>query len=474
MAPEQNHRFGAIPEQATVEIEGFPAGTFPTPRCTFDVLDGHGKGEHLNFKKTVIRVGSDVLNDIVLSDPTVSRRHAEIRYEDGAYRLVDLGSTNGTFVDDKRINDVYLETVTNLSFGKTPVAFEAHIEGKAIEPSPSNRYGHIVGQNAGLRQIFAVIDKVAPSNLHVVITGETGTGKELFARAIHEGSRRAEHPLVIFDCSAFPPTLLESELFGHEKGSFSGATQQHQGVFERADKGTLFLDELGEMSVELQPKLLRAIETGEFRRVGGTKSIQTNVRVVAATNRDLEDWITEGRFRRDLYYRLAQVRFRLPPLRERLDDIPLLIESFMESARKGLSATSKTQITPQAIALMQSYSWPGNIRELKNLVERGVTLCDDERITAAFVQDELGLAPGAALVEREEDDSVLPPILEGEDGELIPLREAKDQLVADFEKKYLEKLLGKHKQNISAAAREAQVDRRHFYRLLKKYGLDRE
>jgi transcriptional regulator with GAF, ATPase, and Fis domain len=307
-----------------------------------------------------------------------------------------------------------------------------------------------------------------------VVEGENGNGKELIARAVHDNSRRSSAPIVVFDCSAFPATLLESELFGHEKGAFSGATYTHKGVFERADGGTIFFDELAEMDMEFQPKFLRVLETGEFRRVGGERTIRVDARVVAATNRNLDEMVATGRFRQDLFYRLAKVRFKLPPLRERLEDIPLLAEFFLESL--GANLGRQTMMTPQALEMLKRYHWPGNIRELRNVVERAATMCSGQ-ITGTYMQNELGIG-GAVVVDPERDIGhvethayLSAPILDSTGGAVVPLREAKDQLVSDFERQYLERLLEKHNQNISAAAREAKVDRRHFYRLLKKYDL---
>ncbi len=469
---------GVVYESPTVEVEGRPLGeVFERERTILEVLDGPEKGMKLSFDKRVMRMGSDPLNDLVLTDRTVSRRHCELLRQGSQLKLIDLGSTNGTFLNDLKIGEIFLSPQTVFRVGRTHIRYTLEVNAEPITRSTATRYGNIIGRSPGLRDVFSILDKVAPSELSVVIEGETGTGKELIARAIHEHSRRAARPIVVFDCSAFPATLLESELFGHEKGAFSGATYTHRGVFERADGGTIFFDELAEMDSEFQPKFLRVLETGEFRRVGGERTIRVDVRVVAATNRNLDEMIVDGRFRQDLFYRLAKVRFRLPPLRERREDVPLLVEFFLDQlARKqGHRAT----VTPDALATLQRYGWPGNIRELRNVVERAATMCTGA-ITASYLQRELNTndqrsvssaAEPSVMGDPNGTHAVLTAPIVGPSGDSVPLREAKDQLVSDFERQYLEHLLEKHNQNISAAAREAQVDRRHFYRLLKKYGL---
>ncbi|MBH24806.1 MAG: Fis family transcriptional regulator [Myxococcales bacterium] len=462
-------------ESPTVEIEGKPLGDLlPVERCRLEVLDGPEQGEARVFESPVVLIGSDPLCDLVLSDPTVSRRHCEIHARGGDARLVDLESTNGTFLRGIQVGELYLKGGSVFRAGRTHIKFSLETDWAPV-PRDRTRYGDIIGVSRALRDVFAILDKVAPSELSVLIEGETGTGKELIARAIHEHSRRASRSLVIFDCSAFPGTLLESELFGHERGAFSGAVQSHRGVFERGDGSTIFLDEIGEMELGFQAKFLRALESGEMRRVGGERTVKVDARVVAATNRSLDAMIEEGTFRRDLFYRLAKVRFRLPPLRERVEDIPLLVDFFLDQLAASLPGP-RPQVEPEVMEVLVQHDWPGNIRELRNVIERAATMCGDW-ITADYVSAQLGLGGGAApaasgqVRDQEGVHAVLKAPIEDPSGAAMPLRAAKDQLVSDFERRYIEHLLEKHEQNISAAAREAQVDRRHFYRLLKKYGL---
>jgi DNA-binding NtrC family response regulator len=329
--------------------------------------------------------------------------------------------------------------------------------------------------------------------LSVVIEGETGAGKELIAAALHEHSNRAAKPFVVFDCSAFPATLLESEIFGHEKGAFSGASHRHRGVFERADGGTIFFDELGEMDIEFQSKFLRVLESGEVRRVGGESVFKVDVRVVAATNRNLEDLVEEKKFRQDLFYRLAKVRFILPPLRERPEDIPLLAEHFLNQLAG--EETARPLMTEDALRTLQAYRWPGNIRQLRNVIEKAVAMCSGGAITAEYLRGELNmggsprptmasattpalpsntLSPAPTMITTTHTKRLmvnLETAIADDAGEAIPFKDAKDALVEQFEKIYLERLLSRNRQNVSKTAREAQIDRRHLYRLLKKHEL---
>lgn len=480
-------------QRPTVEVEGHPLSEgFPVLKVTVEVTRGSDASMVKTFEKGVIRIGADPLVDVVLTDPTVSRAHAEVRVKsDGsAFELVDMDSTNGTYVDGSRVALVELPAGAEFQVGRTKMRVSVATEQVKIAVTDRTRYGSIIGQSQALREIFSILDRVAPSELSIVIEGETGSGKELIAAAIHEHSARANKPFVVFDCSAFPATLLESELFGHEKGAFSGATNRHRGVFERADGGTIFFDELGEMDIEFQAKFLRVLETGDVRRVGGESTFHVDVRVVAATNRNLEELVAERKFRQDLFYRLAKVRFNLPPLRSRPEDIPLLAEHFLIQLAGEHNA--RPLMTEDALRTLQAYPWPGNIRQLRNVVEKAVAMCTGGVITADYLRSELKVAPSAQLSPSEPVPLSAPhrvaptapaapelvgnrvhltAVVEGADGEFLPFRDAKDALIEDFEKVYLERLLQINKQNISRAARQAQIDRRHLYRLLKKHGL---
>ncbi|MGK0359612.1 MAG: transcriptional regulator with GAF, ATPase, and Fis domain [Bradymonadia bacterium] len=451
--------------QRTIEVKvGDLPETIEVEKCKLVVIDGPNTGVELVVSKPIVRIGNSEANDLVLKDNTVSRHHCEIRRIADEYLLVDHSSTNGTYVSNLRIREAFLYPNVEVLIGNSLVRFQPMVESLKVYPMARGSYGDMIGSAPRMREIYGIIDKIAPSELSVVVEGETGTGKELVARALHDSSRRAQRPLVIFDCSAFPENLLESELFGHEKGAFSGAIRTHRGVFERAEGGTVFFDELGEMGLTLQPKFLRALESGEIRRVGGERTIKVDVRVVAATNRNLAQLVEEGKFRRDLFYRLAKVRLTLPPLRDRLEDLNTLCTHFLDELiqRRSDGGMVARRFSPEAVDMMMSYDWPGNVRELRNVVERAATFAEDEVIQPADLPGDM-----QARLGRPAHRPAQAPAMDPGTG----LKEAKEQIVAVFERDYLIKLLETHEMNISRVAREAGIDRRHVYRLMKKYNI---
>jgi len=310
----------------------------------------------------------------------------------------------------------------------------------------------MVGQSSPMRAVFDTLALAAASDATVLLEGETGTGKEITAEAVHRGSRRRDKPFLVVDCGAIPPQLLESELFGHERGSFTGAVSSRQGVFEAAAGGTVFLDEIGELSIDLQPKLLRVLERREVRRIGTNQHMPVNVRLVAATNRALREQVAARKFRSDLYYRLAVVELRLPPLRERLSDLPLLVEHIARTLGPLDSDTARVMHSGEFLAKLARHDWPGNIRELRNHLERCVALHDFSAPHPSASASAMPTPETAAGIGR-------------------PLREARDEWVNSFEKRYLEELLRVNDNRVSVAARSAGVDRIYFYRLLWKHGL---
>ncbi len=315
-------------------------------------------------------------------------------------------------------------------------------------------FEEMVGSSPEMRQVFALVERVAATDATVLIRGETGTGKELVARAIHRRSSRRERPFVAVNCSAIPRELMETEFFGHEKGSFTGAVARHTGRFEQADGSTLFLDEIGELDLALQAKLLRAVQEREFTRVGSEKAIRTDVRIVAATSRDLEALVRDGRFRDDLYYRLDVIPVRLPPLRDRPGDLPALMEHFLRSfaERYGKEAPPAP---PELLAAARAYPWPGNVRELRNVCERAVLM--GWGAVAPILQ---GPARAAASVSALVDLS-------------LPFHEAKQALVERFEREYLERLLEAHHGRVGEVARAAGIAERNLYEKMRQLGLDR-
>src|SRR5919107_587545 len=341
-------------------------------RCRVEGLSGPDAGLIRDIEASVIRIGARRGNDVQLSDSKVSGLHCEIRLDDRGYRLRDLDSTNGTYVSQLRINDVYIHPGAQIALGTTRLKFEPLGESVEVELADTDRFGSMIGRSVKMRDMFARLEKLARTDTTVLVTGETGAGKELVAEAMHDHSPRANGPFVVLDCGSIPPNLIESELFGHERGAFTGATSNYAGAFERAHGGTVFLDEIGELPLAMQPKLLRVLERKEVRRVGGAKTIEVDVRIVAATNRDLGVEVNRGRFREDLYYRLAVARVHVPPLRDRKDDLPLLIEHILTTTPGGETAS----IAQETIDLMMKHDWPGNVRELRNVIERAVLLSE--------------------------------------------------------------------------------------------------
>ncbi len=433
-------------------------------KCQLVVNDGPGRGKKLTLDKNLIKVGKRETNDMILTDNTVSRNHFEIEYTSDSFLLRDLGSTNGTFLNGSRVKEAYLSPGDLIKAGNTTMEFMAFDQKVQIEPSARTEYGMMVGKSRKMRQIFSILEKISPTHATVIIEGETGTGKDLVARAIHENSQRKGRPFIVFDCSAVAPNLIESELFGHEKGSFTGAVKARAGAFEAAMGGTVFLDEIGELTSDLQPKLLRALEQREVKRVGSNTPVKIDARVICATNKNLRREVDEGQFREDLYYRLSVVKVLLPPLRDRPEDIPLMIERFLTVGKFNQlpDGTLKVRrVDDDALKLLARYQWPGNVRELSNVIERAVSFVEGDTITKShleFIFAEMSHG-GEEGTERMSIDTEL------------PFKDAKQRIVEGFEKEYLMELLKRFNHNLSKAAREARIDRKHLRNLLKKYGI---
>ena len=345
--------------------------TVPYARVRFEVARGPDLGLALERAGVTVRVGTADSADLRLHDDTVSREHCEVELSERGFRIRDVGSTNGVRVHGLRVYDVTCSEPLDVALGDSVVSIRPVGSSEPRERASAGRFGELLGQSSKMRELFAILARVALSELSVLIQGETGTGKELVARAIHASSKRSERAFVVFDCSAAAHNLIESDLFGHVRGAFTGASAARSGALEEADGGTLFLDELGELPLDLQQKLLRCLQEGEFRRVGSNQVQRTNLRVIAATNRDLAAELAAGRFREDLYYRLEEFTLRVPPLRERSEDIPLLVEHFVRQA--GARAFA---LPEGALSMFQAHRWPGNVRELRNVVRRMVLLPD--------------------------------------------------------------------------------------------------
>lgn len=423
------------------------------------------RGETQAFGSRRLTIGSHPENDLVLNDASVSRFHARLEVDATGYRLIDLQSKNGTWIGDTRIAEAWLQPGQSVQFGRIPLRFSLLEEEVEVAVSTSNRFGRLRGRSERMREVFAMLERVAPSDITVLVEGESGTGKELVAEALHEASHRKAGPLVVFDCSAVSPELIESELFGHVKGAYTGASNARAGAFEQAQGGTLFIDELGELSLELQPKLLRALEQRQIRRVGGNDVIPIDVRIIAATNRKLKRLVEEGNFREDLYWRLNVISIELPPLRERPEDIPLLVEHFI----KGISRSQgigELNVSFQTMEKLKAYGWPGNVRELRNFVERAALLAAGGEVDARWLPES---APERARPQPSADPE---DWLRGAGVTLeLPFKDAKNVLVDSFERTYWTRMLEANNGNISASARAAGVHRKTVEYIVRKLGL---
>ncbi len=421
----------------------------PVRTLAASVSDGADKGKSWEGEQGTIGTAQD--NALVLSDDTVSRYHARLTAVAEGIRVTDLGSTNGTFLGETRLLQAIVKPGARLTLGRSTIELGKGLPG-TVELYDEDQLGALRGQTQVMRRLMNQVRRAARSHVAVLLVGESGTGKELLARALHDAGPRASGPFITVDCGSITPTLVASALFGHERGAFTGATNTKQGAFELADGGTLFLDEVGELPTELQASLLGALERQRFTRVGGQKELSVDVRVVAATNRDLRSEVNTGQFRLDLYYRLAVVTLEVPPLRERVKDIPILIEHF---AREEGVTTPVSELMPAAtLTELLRYRWPGNVRELKNYVQAMLAMGE-----ASLLQDP---ASGAAAAISGD---VFAPYLERHYGE------ARAQLLHAFEKAYLEALLARSGGNVAQAARDAQVARSHLNELLRRHGI---
>ncbi|MDI1451615.1 sigma 54-interacting transcriptional regulator [Polyangium sp. 6x1] len=443
--------FDDFEQGATTRVPA-PATGLRLPSVDLVVVEGKDRGKRVAVRGSLSRIGTAAQGDLVLTDPTVSRMHCELRVRAGTLTVKDHDSTNGTYVGGARIRDADVPAGTVLRVGATSIRVDVGDAPSFVEISPRTSFGELVGASLPMRQLYAVLERVAPMDTTLLVTGETGTGKDVVARSVHAMSRRNAGPYVPIDCGAIPEALFESELFGHMRGAFSGATSDRRGVFEEADGGTLFLDEIGEMPLALQAKLLRAIETRTVRRVGGNTPKRVDVRIVAATNRDLSRRVNEGTFREDLYYRLAVVEVSLPSLRERPEDVPMLAQHFYDKLSPGAGP-----LPQDFLRLLASRSFPGNVRELRNFIERSVSL--------GFVSPHAPASAPVPSVERPhaELDDLVPLHL--------PLKDARQAWTERFEEVYLRAMLKKTGGNVTRAAELAGVSRRFLQRLAARLGI---
>jgi two-component system response regulator GlrR len=418
-----------------------------------EVVAGPDAGLWARAVEGRLTVGTAADATLKLTDNTVSGYHVELESQAGAVVLRDLGSTNGTHVGAIALREGVIRGATEIVVGRTQLRVVFEGARTTVTVPASQSFGALLGGSQAMCRVYATLQRAAPTTVPVLVLGDSGTGKELAARAVHSASPRASQPLEVVDCGGLPPTLVESELFGHERGAFTGATHDKEGAFERADGGTIFLDELGELPLEVQPKLLRVLGEGEVRRVGAKKTRKVDVRVVAATNRDLRSEVNAGRFRADLYYRLAVITVKMPPLRERLDDLPLIVPRLIERICRERGVTAPVQADPALLPKLAEHSWPGNVRELRNYLEQYVIL----QVAPPFESE------GGGMVG---DEAALTEGLLG-----LQLRAAKTELVDRFERQYLAKLLTETGGNVSEVARRAGVDRKTVFRTMRRIGM---
>ncbi len=454
-AKDARSRSGAI-DAPTTEAEPIPASTRAiesehTPvrsvqRFWLAVTNGPDAGATYTSKGERTVIGTHESASFVLRDETVSRFHCEIDTSGERPVLRDLESKNGTTLNGVSIVGAHLSDGATLRIGRTDVRFELRSDPVRVPVSNSDRFGLLLGTSIPMRRAFALLERAAETEAPVLIEGETGTGKDAAAESIHAASKRKDGPLIIVDCGAIPPDLLESELFGHEKGAFTGATSQREGAFAAASGGTIFLDEIGELSLDLQPKLLRVLERKQVKPVGSNRHQTVDVRVVAATNRNLRQEVNDRRFRSDLYYRLAVIEIYLPPLRDRPDDIPMLVKHLLAGVSEDEAADARALESESALADLARHRWSGNVRELRNYLQRCLALRTRPPIVSGSAEPPL---PDYAR----------------------PLKIARESWNRALERKYVEEILRRANGNVTAAAEAAGVDRMYFYRLLWRHDL---
>jgi DNA-binding NtrC family response regulator len=423
------------------------------------VVEGPDRGASLTVDGSApsrALIGKSAICQLCLKDPKVSRRHLALDVAGDALRLVDLGSTNGTSVSGVRFVEVQVEGQGELVRLGDSVLRVTRVAPAIVTMPAVDSFGRVVGASPEMRRLYPLCERLAASDVPLVIEGETGTGKELLAESLHEKSARASGPFVVFDCTAVPANLIEATLFGHERGAFTGAVSANKGLFQEAHGGTLLIDEVGDLDIALQPKLLRAIERAEVRPLGGNRWINVDVRVMAATRRDLDKEIQAGRFRDDLFYRLAVARIELPPLRQRRGDIALLARHFWE--RLG----GDGPLPYDLLVRLENHDWPGNIRELHNAVARRLALGDLASSPLATRPGNIASSPVAAGSQASPSnvppDDVIARVIELG----LPLSRSREIVVDDFERRYVQAVLDRHQGDATRAAQASGIARRYF------------
>ncbi len=434
------------PPTATRKANASELLTLRLVSAEVSVTSGPEKGRIVSVGASGLLIGTGSSSDLCLSDPLVSRRHVELRAEAEGLRVTDLGSLNGTLLGSTRVRDVLLTEDGSLRLGDTTLRVRLERDGLGLALSPRRQFGDALAESPAMRHVFELLDKAAKNDVTVLLEGESGTGKDILAQGLHRESARREGPFVVVDCGAISEGLVESELFGHEKGAFTGAAARRPGAFEQAHGGTLFLDEIGELPLEAQPKLLRALENRSFRRVGGSDVVKVDVRVIAATNRKLREAVRRKEFREDLFYRLAVVHIGVPRLADRPEDVVPLAESFL----RRVTGDARATLPDDFARLVRSYNWPGNARELRNVVERFATF---DRADPTLLFD-----PGSPEAEHA------PRVFEGL--EHLPYHEAKARVLDRFHRAVLPKAVERAQGSVQKAAEDLGLPRQSLYRML--------
>ncbi len=417
--------------------------------ASVEVSTGRDAGLSVSVGPAGIIAGTGTSCDLTIVDDLVSRRHVGFHSEREGVRIVDLGSKNGTFLGGARIREISVTEDTSLILGSTTLTVRLKTKPLEVSFSPRTSFGAAIAHSESLRHVFELLEQAAKTDATVLLEGDSGVGKDVLATAVHTESLRADAPFVVLDCAATPPSLFESELLGHEKGAFTGADQTRPGALEQANGGTLFLDEVGELPLEVQPKLLRALENQSFRRVGGARSVDVNVRIVAATNRRLKEAVRRGDFRSDLFYRLAVVQVTVPSLAERSDDVAPLAEMFLRRA----TGDDDAKLPADVVRLLATYDWPGNVRELRNVVERFATFnrADPELLFSHHGGDGSSTSKFDFLaLERQ------------------PYHEAKRRLVDAFHRALLPRVVERAGGSVPRAAELLGIPKASLYRMLQQ------
>lgn len=445
----------------TIDLTG-DIKRLPVYRLRLQVIRGPDCGLSCEVEAPNLTIGSSTSCDLSLNDRAVSRHHCKLYVRGSLYVVCDENSRNGVYIKGIRIMEAAISPSTIISVGRTELLFEPRCDDLLVMPYNDDEFSGMRGRSKVMNEVFGLIHEVAPSNLTCLLIGETGTGKELAAKAIHNNSKRAEKPFLVVDCAAVGRQFIEDKLFGHTQGAYTGADKARPGVFEEANGGTVFLDEIGELPLELQPKLLRVLERREVTRIGSHRSTNLNVRIVAATHRDLAEMVREGTFREDLFYRLAEIPIPIPPLRERLDDIELIVDSILHE-----EGQAQRSLAHEGLEYLKRRDWPGNIRELRNLIRRASALAKSDIIDAQLlelmeVRHSLipNISPNISLVPKSETEESLI-------GAEFPLNEATDL----YRKEYVAYLRERFGNDLSRAAEHAGLHPKSISRLFKQYGV---